>query len=53
MVIKERLPKFFGYLPDVDFNAKLKTSYNKEVFINAAYEEKKPGGLEQAFVQVK
>ncbi|MBC7887109.1 MAG: hypothetical protein H7Z13_04420 [Ferruginibacter sp.] len=39
-VIKERLQKFLEVTKDVDFSAELKTSYNKRVFVNPAYERK-------------
>ncbi len=38
--IRERLQKFLDVTKDVDFNAELKTSYNKKVFVNPAYERK-------------
>ena len=39
-IIKERLQKFLDVTKDVDFGAELKTSYNKKVFVNPAYERK-------------
>ncbi|MEO5893271.1 MAG: hypothetical protein ABIQ31_23675, partial [Ferruginibacter sp.] len=40
LIIKARLKKFLDITSDVDFNAELKTSYNKKVFVNTAYERK-------------
>ena len=39
-IIKARLEKFLDVTKDVDFNAELKTSYNKKVFVNPVYERK-------------
>ncbi|MEO6734498.1 MAG: hypothetical protein ABIN01_24980 [Ferruginibacter sp.] len=48
LVIKERLQKFLEVTKDVDFDAELKTSYNKKVFVKPAYESK-PTEWKQAF----
>lgn len=47
-IIKERLTKFLDITKDVDFDAALKTEYNKKKFVNAAY-ERKPMEWKQAF----
>jgi hypothetical protein len=47
-VIKKRLQKFLDITKDVDFNAELKISYNKKVFVNPVY-ERKPTEWKQAF----
>ncbi|MCW3091725.1 MAG: hypothetical protein JWP81_2794 [Ferruginibacter sp.] len=39
-IIKARLQQFLAVTRDVDFNAELKTAYNKKVFVNPQYERK-------------
>ena len=39
-IVKARLEKFLDVTKDVDFNAGLKTAYNKKVFVDPIYERK-------------